>query len=142
MNNKTNIEENCICTTCSNRESICNNCKFDCASEEMCNCTIDGYTTQCSEYKTNIEEDIKIVESYLEQQDRKFVSEYRLEILQAIENILADREKYKTLYEKSLSDLVQVEAKANKYDSLVEKIKENLVKLQEEYELLLDVFTN
>lgn len=41
----------------------------------------------------DIEEDMKIVESYLEQQDRKFVSEYRLKYLQAIENILADRER-------------------------------------------------
>ena len=67
--------------------------------------------------KTNIEEDIKIVESYLEQQDRKFVSEYRLETLQAIENILADRNNI-----------------ASKYNNLIykieEKIKENKEYLQ------------
>lgn len=43
--------------------------------------------------KTDIKEDIKILEDYLEQQDRKFVTEYRLQFLQAIENILADRER-------------------------------------------------
>lgn len=67
--------------------------------------------------KTNIEEDIKIVESYLEQQDRKFVSEYRLETLQAIENILADRNNI-----------------AKQYNNLIfkieEKIKENKEYLQ------------
>lgn len=39
------------------------------------------------------DKDIKILESYLEQQDRKFVSEYRLEFLQAIENLLKENEK-------------------------------------------------
>ena len=67
--------------------------------------------------KTNIEEDIKIVESYLEQQDRKFISEYRLETLRAIENILADRNNI-----------------ASKYNNLIykieEKIKENKEYLQ------------
>lgn len=48
--------------------------------------------------KTNIEEDIKIVESYLEQQDRKFVSKYRLETLQALENILSDRNNIASKY--------------------------------------------
>lgn len=43
--------------------------------------------------KANIEEDIKIVQDYLEQQDRKFVSEHRLMFLHSIENILADRER-------------------------------------------------
>lgn len=46
------------------------------------------------------------------------------ELQQAIENILEDRERYKKLYERALSDLVVADAKANKYDRLVERIKE------------------
>lgn len=38
---------------------------------------------------STMEEDIKILEEYLDKQDRKFVSEYRLMILQAIENLIA-----------------------------------------------------
>ena len=36
-----------------------------------------------------MEEDIKILENYLEQQNRKFVSEDRLKFLQAIEHLIA-----------------------------------------------------
>lgn len=36
-----------------------------------------------------MEEDIKVLEEYLDKQDRKFVSEYRLMILKAIENLIA-----------------------------------------------------
>lgn len=35
-----------------------------------------------------MKEDIKILEDYLDKQDRKYVSEYRLMILQAIENLI------------------------------------------------------
>lgn len=41
-----------------------------------------------------MEEDIKILEEYLDKQDRKFVSEYRLMILQAADNLIA---RYKEL---------------------------------------------
>lgn len=40
--------------------------------------------------------------------------------------------------ERVIREYREMEVKANKYDSLVEKIKENLLKLQEEYELLLE----
>ena len=97
--------------------------------------------------KINIEEDIKILKSYLEQQDRKFVTEYRLNFLKAIENILADRERLeKELKIKNgdieymqrkienhfISDIeyLPIQAKANKYDSLVEKIKEIVSRLK------------
>lgn len=45
-----------------------------------------------------MKEDIEIVEYYLDQQDRKFVSEYRLRQLQAMENILTD---YKRLQQEN-----------------------------------------
>ena len=73
--------------------------------------------------KTDKKEDIKIVENYLSDQDRKFVSQYRLRFLQATENILADRERLK--------------AKANKYDALVEKIKKRIESVEKIYEGLL-----
>lgn len=91
----------------------------------------------------NIEEDIKILNNYLEQQDRKFVSEHRLIFLQAIENILAEYKRYKNMYEaEHRIHLVRNEQlerkevavqKANKYDSLVEKIKEEHVKAKNIY---------
>lgn len=50
---------------------------------------------------------------YIEQLENKVK-----ELQQATANILADREKYKALYEYTLSELVQADVKANKYDSL------------------------
>lgn len=44
-------------------------------------------------------EDIKVLEEYLDKQDRKFVSEYRLALLQAIENLIKG---YKELEEKNI----------------------------------------
>lgn len=102
MNNKTNIEEHCICTTCNNKECINHNCKFDCASEEMCNCTIDGYTDQCSDYKPDIEEDIERLKEFKEyaqemlndmEYERPVDVTINLSEVQAIENILTDRER-------------------------------------------------
>lgn len=154
MNNKTDIEEHCICTTCNNKECINHNCKFDCASEEMCNCTIDGYTDQCSDYKADIEEDIKILKNALKCNKQQF-EEIGTHILlqedeqQAIENILANRERvleenrelarenfrlktelenkqkeYQETYKDVREELKKLQVKANKYDALVEKIKE------------------
>ena len=77
----------------------------------------------------NIEEDIKIVKELLhtyELIDYRFGNMLTVEQTNAIENILADREQCKKLYERALSDLVQAEFKANKYDSLVEKIKKKI----------------
>ena len=44
------------------------------------------------------DEDIKILEEYLDKQDRKFVSKHRLMILQAVENLIA---RYKELEEEN-----------------------------------------
>lgn len=103
----------------------------------------------------DIEEDIKKLENYLDEQDRKFVSQYRLRFLQALENILEDRERlkkeneiYKEEYckitkaldfkegalnpelsiaiEAIKKALIQEQAKVNKHDRLVERIKEAL----------------
>lgn len=41
----------CICTTCFNKECKSHECKFNCSNENLAECTIDGFTTQCSEYK-------------------------------------------------------------------------------------------
>jgi hypothetical protein len=46
-------------------------------------------------------EDIKILEEYLDKQDRKFVSEHRLMILQAVENLIA---RYKEVGEQNTGD--------------------------------------
>ena len=40
----------CICTTCENKECIAHKCKYDCYTEKEAECTIDGFTTQCSGY--------------------------------------------------------------------------------------------
>lgn len=40
----------CICTTCFNKECKSHLCKFDCYKKANAECTIDGFTTQCSEY--------------------------------------------------------------------------------------------
>lgn len=163
--------------------------------------------------KKDREEDINILKKlketlyenaeFMRKENKTFYEELiniYIKRVQALENILADREKYKQLYERALSDLVsaekenerlktkyeannsktlltaenlkeleehckrqvqryetnkkmkeehllilellysynQNEAKANKYDSLVENIKKDLIKLQEEYETLLE----
>lgn len=110
--------------------------------------------------KANIEEDIKILKDLKDKKIHFSTSYFTTGTVQldkkerkAIENILADREKYKTLYERALSDLVKAEkskndaywngyidkqneaveickickyrVKANKYDGLVEKIKKD-----------------
>ena len=46
-----------------------------------------------------MEEDIKVLKEYLDKQDRKFVSEYRLMILQAIENLIARNKELEKLSE-------------------------------------------
>lgn len=75
--------------------------------------------------KTNIEEDIKILQDYsYSLATISSATEKDIRISKAIENMLANRE--------------QLQAKANKYDSLVKKVKRKLAKLQEEYELLLE----
>lgn len=139
--------------------------------------------------KTNIEEDIKNIKEYIDNWCDSLTDEdgYGSELdedskkfIQAIKNILADRERlledkeilednYKMLSEdvsriskelglqedatideiytairilksKRLNMFEQLECndKANKYDKLIEKIKNTLEKLQEEYELLLE----
>lgn len=104
------------------------------------------------------DKDIKILESYLEQQDRKFVSEYRLEFLQAIENLLKENEKLKLkiqfINKNNLDDLYEkaLEKKMTKFlnDNIekdfipVAKIKEivdkcvprgkNIITDEEEYQ--------
>lgn len=89
--------------------------------------------------KTNIEEDIKIVNDFLV----KMKSDFRTglgykEEIQAIENILVDREKYKQLYERALSDLVSAEKEnerlKTKYEANNSKTlltAENLKELEE-----------
>lgn len=82
--------------------------------------------------KTNIEEDIKIVEEMLK--DKEEIIKYHTWIgsnaLEAIENILADRER--PLKEKEIHIKLEQQYKKEyldekaKYDSLVEKIKNNL----------------
>jgi len=70
--------------------------------------------------KTNIEEDIKILKE-IQETNRAWLKETKepncekiyLRDIQAIENVLADRENYKT-----------------KYDTLVEKIKEEIKELK------------
>ena len=85
--------------------------------------------------KTNIEEDIKIVENliYTFKENRElFYSLYENHIY-SIENILADREEWKTKSEwfkrccnKNFDTDQQLQAKANKYDSLVKRLKEDI----------------
>ncbi len=111
--------------------------------------------------KKYIEEDIKFIKAMIEEYKTfKDLDNPEFEntdkIYKALENILADREKYKRLAEQNLKDseefknnmcehrcvknteIIELQAKANKYDSLVENIKKDLIKLQEEYEILLE----
>lgn len=69
-----------------------------------------------------MEEDIKILESYLEQQDRKFVSEYRLKFLQAIENLINRNKEL----EETLKDNWEFRDKFYIPKSKVEKLIEHL----------------
>lgn len=89
--------------------------------------------------KTNTEKDIEIVNNFLLTMKLDFRTGlgYKDEI-QATENILADREKYKQLYERALSDLVSVEkeneALKTKYEANNSKTLltvENLKELEE-----------
>lgn len=80
----------------------------------------------------DIEKDIKILRNITKQDFNNpmgwtgyYDSELK-ELQQAIKNILADRERYKKLYKRALSDLVVADVKANKYDRLVEKIKKDI----------------
>lgn len=104
--------------------------------------------------KTNIEEDIKIVKE-LEENAALFSGGWRKILkekeIDAIENILADRERlekestklatenfalknelenkrreYQETYKDVREEIKELEAKANKYDSLVEKIKDEI----------------
>ena len=89
-------------------------------------------------------EDIKVLEEYLDKQDRKFVSKYRLAFLQALENILKerqeDKERIKELEEErtqfyegklyTAKQLKNIEKDRNKYfinkQVVREKIEEKL----------------
>lgn len=102
--------------------------------------------------KTNIEEDIKILENFLQTMKSDFRTGLGYEDeLQAIENILADiervleeNEEYKKQLdldyvkenyirkldvEKAMNEARQTINKANKYDALVENMKEKLNEL-------------
>lgn len=106
--------------------------------------------------KTNIEEDIKILKEKLKQwepyKNIEFPTEIEKEISienKALENILADREEWKRLAGQNLknseefknnmcehrciknNEILELQAKANKYDALVEKMKEKLKELKE-----------
>lgn len=67
-----------------------------------------------------MEEDIKILENYLDGQDRKFVSEYRLKFLTALENLLNQHKENTCLHcgnnppkycEKCYQELIATNAK-------------------------------
>ena len=110
---------------------ICNNCGWECKEDA----------------ETNIKENIKIVNTIIENSNN-IMSDLRECEVQAIENILADRErlikeieilKNKNLqYDKTLeklqkdtiwkSEVTQLQAKANAYDSLAEKIAQVIIK--------------
>lgn len=128
--------------------------------------------------KTDIEEDIKILKDLKDKKihiNTSFFTTGTVQLdekeKQAIENILADRERlqekndiYKeenqkitkaldfkegtlnpdaSIIIKSMKQaLIQLKAKANKYDSLVEKIKESLNKRKKEYEEILSDYGN
>lgn len=102
--------------------------------------------------KTDIEEDIRKLEKVI-----KLAKETGLDrtLANLIENILADRERLNKEVKIKNGDIewiqnkinkhfisdteyIEIQEKANKYDSLVNKIKKKLAKLQEEYELLLE----
>lgn len=84
----------------------------------------------------NIEEDIKYLKLIRIEGLEKIGYVYARE---AIDNVLADREEWKTKAEwfkrccnKNFDTANQLQAKANKYDSLVEKAKEKII-LHKEY---------
>lgn len=95
--------------------------------------------------KTNIE-DITNVNFLI--RDLK-AENYNQALINSLENILADREKWKRLAEQNLknseefknnmcehrciknNEILELQAKANKYDALVEKMKEKLKELKE-----------
>lgn len=81
--------------------------------------------------KTDIEEDIRICNIFIKsiRTDLEEEAEDNFETARAIENVLADRKKLqehcKTLIkEKQELTSIALEDKADKYDSLVEKIKD------------------
>lgn len=91
--------------------------------------------------KTDIEEDIKRLNKFCEYEDSVVLVDGALtEYQQAIENILADRERLEKENKKMqveiaeqvyfgsmpTEEMKQLQAKANKYDSLVEKINNRL----------------
>lgn len=96
--------------------------------------------------KTNIEGDIGRVESLVEY---GLSHSLTAQDIQAIANILVDRERYKRLAEANIKDseefknnmcehrceknlvITELQAKANKYDALVEKIKNKTTELNE-----------
>ncbi len=115
--------------------------------------------------KTNIEEDIEQLKS-LKADRESFVmgekehDEIYLKDIQAIENILADRERYKRLAEQNLKDseefknnmcehrcvkyneTLQLQAKANKYDSLIKEIEDKINKRKIKYNEILNDYGN
>lgn len=74
---------------------------------------------------------IEILEEYLDKQDRKFVSEHRLMILQAIENLIQENKelkKYRTYYDNakvvwSRNDYISKDKIKEYYKQVKEKIK-------------------
>lgn len=111
--------------------------------------------------KTTIEEDIKILK-------RIQVTEFNTnniydnveKVNKALENILADREKYKRLAEQNLKDseefknnmcehrcvknteIIELRAKANKYDSLIKEIEDKINKRKIKYNEILNDYGN
>ena len=73
-----------------------------------------------------MEEDIKILEEYLDKQDRKFVSEHRLMILQAVENLITRyKELQKQLEEKEMQHELELIGKEEYTKEAMGEIIEN-----------------
>lgn len=76
---------------------------------------------------------IKVLEEYLDKQDRKFVSEHRLMILEAIEYLIKENKELKKQMGKDL-DVVYIKGVYDERDKWKSKVKE----LAKKYEFALN----
>lgn len=77
-----------------------------------------------------MKENIKILEEYLDKQDRKFVSEYRLMILQAIENLIARNKELEKQMGKDL-DVVYLQGVYNERDRWKSKVRDKVIEVKD-----------
>ena len=87
-------------------------------------------------------DDIEILEDYLDKQDRKFVSEYRLMILEAIENLIQRNKDLEQIEQEHKEENGRLREELDKKENTINLMAEQLTTPVHSKKWVIDYFTN